>query len=68
MFLTGCGLYRAEDEPTEVMDDFQSVDLNDALKFLVAHEKDDLEELRRMIKKTDSNIKEYSYEVTFWYN
>ena len=68
MFLTGCGLYRAEDEPTEVVDDFQSVDLNDALKFLVAHEKDDLEELRRMIKKTDSNIKEYSYEVTFWYN
>ena len=66
--MTGCGLYRAEDEPTEVMDDFQSVDLNDALKFLVAHEKDDLEELRRMIKKTDSNIKEYSYEVTFWYN
>ena len=66
--MTGCGLYRAEDEPTEVMDDFQSVDLNDVLKFLVAHEKDDLEELRRMIKKTNSNIKEYSYEVTFWYN
>jgi hypothetical protein len=39
------------------------VDLNDALKFLVAHEKDDLEELRRMIKKTNSNIKEYSHEV-----
>jgi hypothetical protein len=57
MFLTGCGLYRTQDEPTEFIDDFESVNLNDALKFLVSHEKDDLEELRRMIKKTNSNIK-----------
>ncbi len=42
MFLTGCGLYRAEEEPTEGKQDFECVDMNDALKFLVSHEKDDL--------------------------
>jgi len=37
--------------------------MNEALKYLVLHERDDLEELRKMIKSTKTSLKEYSGEV-----
>ncbi len=58
--MTGVGLYIQEQEPKEIYPDIDE----DALMRNIRDTKyDDLAELRKMIKKTESNLREYSQSV-----
>jgi hypothetical protein len=59
-FMTGVGLYIQDQEPKEIYPDIDE----DALMRNIRDTKyDDLAELRKMIEKTESNLREYSQSV-----
>lgn len=60
-FMTGVGLYLPDPEPPLA---FHEVDEDALLRNIRDTKYDDLAELRRMIKKTESNLREYSQSVS----
>ena len=58
--MTGVGIYIQEQAPKPVFDD---IDEDGLMRNISDTKYDDLAQLRKMIKKTESNLREYSQSV-----